>query len=58
LPWTERRAATSASVSALPSYAACIENTGNEVSLERNKIYVVLPDVAGSGHGTQLVALI
>ena len=25
-------------------YAVCIRNDGNEASLERNKLYVVLPD--------------
>ncbi len=25
-------------------YGVCIKNAGNEASLERNKIYVVLPD--------------
>jgi hypothetical protein len=25
-------------------YAVCIKNSGNEASLERNKLYVVLPD--------------
>ena len=25
-------------------YAVCIKNDGNEASLERNKLYVVLPD--------------
>ena len=25
-------------------YAVCIENKGSEASLERNKVYVVLPD--------------
>lgn len=25
-------------------YAVCIKNRGNEASLERNKLYVVLPD--------------
>ena len=25
-------------------FAACVDNSGYEVSLERNKIYVVLPD--------------
>lgn len=25
-------------------YAVCIRNEGNEASLERNKLYVVLPD--------------
>jgi hypothetical protein len=27
-----------------PSFAVCVRNEGYEVSLERNKIYVVLPD--------------
>jgi hypothetical protein len=29
---------------AVRRYAVCITNPGNEASLERNKLYVVLPD--------------
>jgi len=32
-------------------YVVCIDNTGYEVSLERGKIYEVLPDPVGAGHG-------
>ena len=32
-------------------YMVCIDNTGYEVSLERGKIYQVLPDATGANHG-------
>jgi hypothetical protein len=32
-------------------YAVCITNKGNEASLERNKLYVVLPDRQGQADG-------
>ena len=32
-------------------YAVCIDNSGYEVSLERGKIYRVLPDSIGTEHG-------
>ena len=32
-------------------FAVCIENAGYEASLERNKIYVVLPDEAAEREG-------
>jgi len=32
-------------------YAVCIENEGNEASLERNKIYIVLPDRQADADG-------
>jgi hypothetical protein len=32
-------------------YAVCINNAGNEASLERNKIYVVLPDKRAEADG-------
>ena len=32
-------------------YAVCIDNTGYEVSLERGKIYQLLPDSTGADHG-------
>jgi hypothetical protein len=32
-------------------YVVCIDNTGYEVSLERGKIYEVLQDPVGAGHG-------
>lgn len=32
-------------------YAVCIDNTEYEVSLERGKIYQVLPDRTGKDHG-------
>ena len=32
-------------------YAVCIRNEGNEASLERNKLYVVLPDRKGQADG-------
>ena len=32
-------------------YAVCIRNEGNEASLERNKLYVVLPDRRAAADG-------
>ena len=32
-------------------YAVCINNVGSEASLERNKIYVVLPDRRAEADG-------
>ena len=32
-------------------YAVCIRNDGNEASLERNKLYVVLPDRKAEADG-------
>jgi hypothetical protein len=32
-------------------YAVCIDNLGNEASLERNKLYVVLPDSRAEADG-------
>ena len=32
-------------------YVVCTDNSGYEVSLERGKIYEVLPDVEGKHHG-------
>ena len=32
-------------------YAVCIRNEGNEASLERNKLYVVLPDRRAQADG-------
>ena len=32
-------------------YAVCIDNGGYEVSLERGKIYQILPDSSGADHG-------
>jgi hypothetical protein len=32
-------------------YAVCIKNEGSEASLERNKLYVVLPDRRAEGDG-------
>lgn len=32
-------------------YAVCISNKGNEASLERNKLYVVLPDPRAEADG-------
>jgi hypothetical protein len=32
-------------------FAVCVDNTGYEASLERNKIYVVLPDKAAEKDG-------
>ncbi len=32
-------------------YVVCISNKGNEASLERNKIYVVLPDPNAEADG-------
>ena len=32
-------------------YAVCIANKGNEASLERNKLYVVLPDRQAEADG-------
>lgn len=32
-------------------YAVCIRNEGNEASLERNKLYVVLPDRKAQADG-------
>ncbi len=32
-------------------YVVCIANKGNEASLERNKLYVALPDAKGEAEG-------
>lgn len=32
-------------------YAVCIKNKGNEASLERNKLYVLLPDRRAEADG-------
>jgi archaellum component FlaG (FlaF/FlaG flagellin family) len=32
-------------------YAVCIKNDGNEASLERNKLYIVLPDRQAEADG-------
>jgi hypothetical protein len=32
-------------------YVVCISNKGNEASLERNKLYVVLPDAKAEADG-------
>jgi hypothetical protein len=32
-------------------FAVCIQNRGNEASLERNKIYVVIPDRRAAADG-------
>jgi hypothetical protein len=32
-------------------YAVCIKNRGNEASLERNKLYVLLPDRQAEADG-------
>ena len=32
-------------------YAVCIKNKGNEASLERNKLYVLLPDRQAAADG-------
>jgi len=32
-------------------YVVCISNAGNEASLERNKLYVVLPDPKAEADG-------
>jgi hypothetical protein len=32
-------------------YAVCIANEGHEASLERNKLYVLLPDERAEGDG-------
>lgn len=32
-------------------YAVCISNKGNEASLERNKLYVLLPDPKAEADG-------
>jgi len=32
-------------------YAVCIKNEGNEASLERNKLYVLLPDRRAEADG-------
>jgi hypothetical protein len=32
-------------------YAVCIRNDGNEASLERNKLYVILPDRKAEADG-------
>jgi len=32
-------------------FAVCIENDGNEASLERNKLYVLLPDRQAAADG-------
>ena len=32
-------------------YAVCIKNRGNQASLERNKLYVVLPDSRAEADG-------
>jgi hypothetical protein len=34
-----------------PRFAVCVDNHGYEVSLERNKIYVVLPDANAARDG-------
>jgi hypothetical protein len=34
-----------------PRFAVCVRNTGYEASLERNKIYVVIPDEAAEHEG-------
>lgn len=34
-----------------PRFAVCIQNAGYEASLERNKIYVVVPDAAAEREG-------
>lgn len=34
-----------------PRFAVCIRNSGYEASLERNKIYVVIPDEAAAREG-------
>ncbi len=34
-----------------PRFAVCVENQGYEASLERNKIYVVLPDAQAEREG-------
>jgi hypothetical protein len=36
-------------------YAVCIKNRGNEASLERNKLYVVLPDRRAEADGLMRV---
>lgn len=42
---TRRKAATT------PTFAVCVRNEGYEASLERNKIYTVLPDVEAERDG-------
>ena len=34
-----------------PRFAVCVQNAGYEASLERNKIYVVIPDAAAERKG-------
>lgn len=34
-----------------PTFAVCISNAGYEASLERNKIYVVIPDASVEADG-------
>lgn len=34
-----------------PRFAVCVRNTGYEASLERNKLYVVLPDAEAERDG-------
>ena len=34
-----------------PRFAVCVRNTGYEASLERNKIYVVIPDEVAEHEG-------
>jgi hypothetical protein len=36
-------------------YAVCIKNRGNEASLERNKLYVVLPNSRAEADGLMRV---
>jgi archaellum component FlaG (FlaF/FlaG flagellin family) len=36
-------------------YAVCIKNAGSEASLERNKIYIVLPDARAESDGLMRV---
>jgi hypothetical protein len=33
------------------TFAVCVRNAGYEASLERRKLYVVLPDPDAAGHG-------
>jgi hypothetical protein len=34
-----------------PRFAVCISNRGNEASLERNKVYAILPDARAGADG-------
>ncbi len=34
-----------------PRFAVCVRNDGHEASLERNKLYVVLPDAEAEREG-------